>query len=100
VWDVATGARKKNVDGVEKEVTSVQFLGSGAQFAAASGDGKVRVVSTNGTVVRTMVENASFVNALAAPRDGLTLAAGGQDGVLRIWNAATGTKVTEFAARK
>jgi WD40 repeat protein len=100
VWDVATGARKKNVDGVEKEVTSVQFLGSGAQFAAASGDGKVRVVSTNGTVVRTMVENAYFVNALAAPRDGLTLVAGGQDGVLRIWNAATGTKVTEFAARK
>jgi WD40 repeat protein len=100
VWDVATGARKKNVDGVEKEVTSVQFLGAGGQFAAASGDGKVRVVATNGTLVRTMSENAFFVNALAAPSDGLTLFAGGQDGVLRIWNAATGTKVTEFAARK
>ncbi len=100
VWDVATGARKKNVDGVEKEVTSVQFLGSGAQFVAASGDGKVRVVGTNGTVVRTMTENALFVNSLAAPRDGLTVVAGGQDGVLRLWNAATGAKVTEFAANK
>jgi WD40 repeat protein len=100
VWDVATGARKKNVDGVEKEVTSVQFLGAGGQFAAASGDGKVRVVATNGTLVRTMSENASFVNALAAPRDGLTLVAGGQDGVLRLWNAATGVKVMEFAGSK
>jgi WD40 repeat protein len=100
VWDVATGARKKNVDGVDKEVTSVQFLGAGTQFAAASGDGKVRVVGTNGTVVRTMIENASFVNSLAAPRDGLTLVAGGQDGVLRLWNATTGVKVTEFAANK
>ena len=100
VWDVATGARKKNVDGVEKEVTSVQFLGAGTQFAAASGDGKVRVVGTNGTVVRTMTENASFVNSLAAPRDGLTVVAGGQDGVLRLWNATTGVKVTEFAENK
>lgn len=100
VWDVATGARKKNVDGVEKEVTSVQFLGSGAQFVAASGDGKVRVVGTNGTVVRTMTENALFVNSLAAPRDGLTIVAGGQDGVLRLWNATTGAKVAEFAAHK
>lgn len=98
VWDVATGARKKNVDGVDKEVTSVQFLGAGTQFAAASGDGKVRVVGTNGTVVRTMTENASFVNSVAAPRDGLTVVAGGQDGVLRLWNATTGVKVTEFAA--
>ena len=98
IWDVATGARKKNVDGVEKEVTAVQFLGSGTQFVAASGDGKVRVVGTNGTVVRTMTENALFVNALAAPRDGLTVVAGGQDGVLRLWNATTGAKVTEFGA--
>ncbi len=100
VWDVATGARKKNVDGVDKEVTSVQFLGAGTQFAAASGDGKVRVVGTNGTVVRTMTENASFVNSVSAPRDGLTLVAGGQDGVLRLWNATTGVKVTEFGASK
>jgi WD40 repeat protein len=98
IWDVATGARKKNVDGVEKEVTSVQFLGSGSQFVAASGDGKVRVVGTNGTVVRTMTENGLFVNSLAAPRDGLTVVAGGQDGVLRLWDAMTGVKVAEFAA--
>jgi WD40 repeat protein len=100
VWDVATGARKKNIDGVEKEVTSVQFLGAGTLFAAASGDGKVRVVGTNGTVLRTMTENGSFVNSLAAPRDGLTVVAGGQDGVLRLWNATTGVKVTEFAENK
>jgi hypothetical protein len=100
VWDVTTGARKKNVDGVDKEVTSVQFLGAGTQFAAASGDGKVRVVGTNGTVVRTMTENAFFVNSLAAPRDGLTVVAGGQDGVLRLWNATTGVKINEFAANK
>jgi WD40 repeat protein len=97
VWDALTGVRKKNIDGAEKEVTAVRFIGSGAQFVAASGDGKVRVVAVAGTVARSMLGAPSFVNALHGPLLGASLAAGGQDGILRLWNAADGSKLAEFA---
>jgi WD40 repeat protein len=96
IWDALTGIRKKNVDGAEKEVTSVRFIGSGGQFAAASGDGKVRVVGSTGTVARSIPAATSFVNALHAPLLGSAVATGGQDGVLRLWNAADGSKIAEF----
>jgi WD40 repeat protein len=81
---------------VEKEVTAVRFLGSGAQFAAASGDGKVRVVAVNGTPARTLTAGSAFVNAVHAPPVGPVLTAGGQDGVLRLWNALDGSKISEW----
>jgi WD40 repeat protein len=97
IWDALTGVRKKNVDGVDKEITSVQYLGSGGQFVAASGDGKVRVIgSANGTAAKTMAEGTDFVHALATPASGRSVFAGGQDGILRVWNPADGAKVAEF----
>lgn len=97
IWDALSGARKKNVDGAEKEVTAVRFIGSGAQFAAASGDGKVRVIAVNGTVAKTINASAGFVNALHAPVSGPVVAAGGQDGVLRLLNALDGSKMVEWS---
>lgn len=96
IWDALSGARKKNVDGVEKEVTAVRFIGSGSQFVAASGDGKVRVVAVNGTPARTISAATTFVNAIHAPLLGSSLASGGNDGVLRLWNVADGSKISEF----
>jgi WD40 repeat protein len=98
IWDALTGVRKKNVDGVEKEITAVRFLGAGAQFAAASGDGKVRVLSVSGVAARTITGGSAFVNAVHAPPVGPVLSAGGQDGVLRLWNAMDGAKISEWGS--
>ena len=95
IWDAANGTRKKSVDGADKEVTAVQFLGAGAQFVAASGDGKVRVIASNGTVAKTISE-ATFINALNAAPHGKMVFAGGDDGILRLWNPNDGSKVGEF----
>jgi WD40 repeat protein len=84
------------VEGVDKEVTAVRFLGAGNQFVAASGDGKVRVLARDGTVAKTMSENGDFVNAIAVPVDGARVLAGGDDGVLRLWNPTDGAKAAEF----
>jgi WD40 repeat protein len=89
------GSRKKSVDGAEKEVTAVQFLGAGAQFVAASGDGKVRVIAPNGTVSKTISE-ATFINALNAAPHGKVVFGGGDDGILRSWNPNDGSKIGEF----
>jgi WD40 repeat protein len=95
IWDALNGTRKKSVDGADKEVTAVQFLGAGAQFVAASGDGKVRVIAPNGTVSKTISE-ATFINALNAAPHGKVVFGGGDDGILRSWNPNDGSKIGEF----
>ena len=96
VWDVTTGDRKKNVEGYDKEVTSVRFVGAGDQLITSSGDNKVRLVSIDGKEVRTFPDVADFVQASAVTADGKTVAAGGQDGVLRLWSVADGKAVGAY----
>jgi WD40 repeat protein len=95
IWDASNGTRKKSVDGADKEVTAVQFLGAGSHFIASSGDGKVRVIALNGTVAKTITETA-FVNAINATLHGKMVFGGGDDGILRLWNPNDGTKIGEF----
>ena len=96
VWDFAAGVRKRNVEGFEKEVTSVHFAGAAEQMITSSGDNKVRLVGTEGKD-RSFPGVADFMHSAAVSADGKTVVAGGQDGVLRVWNAADGKSVVTFA---
>jgi WD40 repeat protein len=95
-WDAETGERGKIVAGFDKEVTAVTFVGDSAQAAAVSGDGKVRLVNAAGSDVRSFPGATGFQYSLAVSTDGATIAAGGQDGILRIWNGTTGTATGTF----
>jgi WD40 repeat protein len=97
VWNTLTGERKKNVDGFNKEVTSVQFMGLGDQAVAASGDGQVRLINEKGERVREFPGATDYVNAVLVTPDGQVVAAGGQDGVLRVWDGAEGRLRNAFA---
>ncbi len=97
VWDFTTGDRKKNVEGYEKEVTSVHFVGAAEQMITSSGDNKIRLVGADGKDVRSFPDVADFMQSAAVSADGKTVVAGGQDGVLRVWNAADGKSVVTFA---
>ena len=97
VWDFTTGDRKKNVEGFDKEVTSVHFAGAAEQMITSSGDNKVRLVGADGKDVRSFADVADFMQSAAVSADGKTVVAGGQDGVLRVWNAADGKSVVTFA---
>ena len=90
-WNPETGERKTVVTGFEKEVTGVTFLGDTDQVVAASGDPKVRIVHDNGSEVRSLDGETDLVYCVAASLDGGVLAAGGQDGVLRVWHAKSGS---------
>ena len=96
VWDVTTGDRKKNIEGYDKEVTSVRFVGAGDQLITSSGDNKVRLVGLDGKEVRAFSDVADFVQSSAVTADGKTVAAGGQDGVLRVWGVADGRATGVF----
>ena len=90
VWDAATGERKRNIEGFKKETTGVGFLGSGAEVLASSGDASIAVYGLDGKRLRVMEGARGFVFAESVSADGRYAAAGGQDGVLRIWNAPSG----------
>jgi WD40 repeat protein len=96
VWDFTKGERKKNIGGFDKEVTSISFVGYSDQALAASGDGKVRLVREDGSEVRSFSGDNDFVESAAATPDGKIVVAGGQDGVLRVWEGNNGKLIASF----
>ncbi len=97
IWDFISGERRKNIDGASKEVTSIAFVGVTDQAVAASGDSQVRLLRENGEKVRSFEGTTDFVNAAVASPDGRLVIAGGQDSVLRVWDAHDGRLVADFA---
>jgi WD40 repeat protein len=98
VWDWTTGDRRKNIDGWDKEVSALRYLGGGDVAATSSGDGKVRLISSDGAQVKLLPGVTAFMNTLSASRTGGLVAAGGDDGVLHVWNVASGKTVQRFEA--
>lgn len=96
IWEFPTGDRKKNITGFDKEVTSVGFVGYTDQALATSGDGRVRLVREDGTEVRSFSGNTDYVYSAASTPDGRLVIAGGQDGILRVWNASDGRLISSF----
>ena len=96
VWDFKTGERKKNIDGFGKEATAISFVGYTDQAVVSCGDAQVKLVKENGETVRSF-SGADFLHSAAATPDGAWVVAGGQDGVLRVWNGRDGALVSAFA---
>lgn len=97
VWDVAKGGRKKSIAGFSKEVTSVSYVDNQNYFLAGAGDSAVRFVNEAGKTVRTFAGASDFVHSTAVTPDAKVVIAGGQDGVLRVWNGADGKLKSSFA---
>ena len=87
-WDMIVGERKKKIEGWTKEVTSLQYIGATNQIVTSAGDNKVRVVTDEGAEVRSIANLPDFMQASASTPNGGTLIAGGEDSLLRLWDAA------------
>ena len=87
IWDMATGGLQRTITGPKKELTGVRFLGVSDELVASAADPLVRTYNVgNGTVVREFRGAGDFVHALATAAN--VVAAGSQDGKLRLWNVA------------
>jgi|JI10StandDraft_1071094.scaffolds.fasta_scaffold172765_1 WD40 repeat protein len=96
IWDWTLGDRRKNVDGWDKEVTAIHYLGASDTAATSAGDAKIRLINSDGGEVKQLPGSKAFMNTLSSSRDGDLIAAGGQDGVLRLWQVSTGKEVGTF----
>jgi WD40 repeat protein len=96
VWDFVSGERKKTIEGFSKEVTSISFIGTTDQALASSGDDQIRTFRDNGEKIRSYEGATNFVNSASATPDGRIVIAGGDDGVLRVWNGTNAEVIATF----
>ena len=96
VWDANSGEKRKNIEGWGKEVTSISFVGDTDQIMASCGDGRVRIVKSDGADVRAWPADADFVLCAAASADGSIIVSGGQDGFFKVWNGTNGAAISQF----
>lgn len=101
VWNAETGEQSRTITTYKKQVTSLEFIGMQDEFISCSGDKRVfRHRAANGGTVREFKGCPDYVYCSATTTDGLLVAAGCEDGVLRIWNGKDGKEIASFAATK
>lgn len=86
VWDFATGEQIRTIERFDKGITAIEFLGVSDNFVVATGDGKVVTRNTGGGGGPNFAGATDFMYNVRASQDGKTVAAGGQDSVLRVWD--------------
>ncbi|MDB5313213.1 MAG: domain, G-beta repeat [Gemmataceae bacterium] len=94
VWDYEKGEKLRDMQGHQKQVTQLFFVGKTPQFLTVSGDSSVRMWNAeNGGNVRQYPGATDFLYAVSASTDGNVVAAGGEDGVVRVYNGQSGALV-------
>jgi WD40 repeat protein/tRNA A-37 threonylcarbamoyl transferase component Bud32 len=91
VWDARTGNRRTSLEGHKGVVLSVCFTRDG-QLLSAGADRTVRAWDprAGGSVELIPLANTGYVTAVCACPDGKRVVTAGEDGAVRVWDAATG----------
>ena len=91
-WEVASGRPIQRLIGHDAAVNAVVYLPD-SRAASASDDGTVAVWSLgNGARIHSLQGHAAKVTTIAASPDGASIASGGWDGTVRLWNVETGVE--------
>ncbi len=87
VWDFEKGEQARTINAHGKQVTRLLFIGKKQEFITSGGDNQVKAFNvTNGGNVRNFGGGTDFIYAIGASPDGMVVAAGGQEGVVRVYN--------------
>jgi WD40 repeat protein len=91
VWDFEKGEQVRTMTGHGKQVTRLIFVGKTPNVATCSGDQTVSFWNVdNGGRQRSFAGATDFLYAIGVSPDGSVVAAGGEEGVVRLYNGNTG----------
>src|SRR5262249_39050212 len=93
IWDYQKGEQLRTINAHGKQITRLVFIGKRPEFATCSGDQTVRFWNTNGGNTRNFSGSQDFLYAVGVSPDGAIVAAGGEEGVLRLYNGNNGQLV-------
>lgn len=97
IWNVETGEQHRTISNYGKQVTAIEYIGVSDNIASGSGDKNVRMHRSNdGGNYRNFAGMAEFVYAVDVARDESLIVAGGEDGVLRVWNGTNAQELFKF----
>jgi WD40 repeat protein len=94
VWSYETGEQVRTIQAGTKQLTRLLFIGKTPQIVTCSGDTQVRVWNVdNGGNTRNFGGSTDFLYALGVSPDGAIVAAGGEEGIVRLYNGNSGALV-------
>jgi WD40 repeat protein len=87
VWDYEKGEQVRTIPAHGRQVTRLAFVGNTSQFVTCSGDQGVKLWNAdNGGNLRNFGGSTDYVYAVGVSPDGAVVAAGGEEGVVRLYN--------------
>ena len=100
VWNAETGEQRRTIGTHKKQVTSVEYIGLQDNFISSSGDKRVSLHQAgDGKAIRDFAGSGDYVYCSCVTQDGKVVAAGGEDGVVRVWNGADAKAIGTFEAQ-
>jgi WD40 repeat protein len=97
VWDYEKGEQARTINGHTKQITRLAFMGTTSQIVTCSGDQTVRYWNVdNGGNVRNFGGSGDFLYGVGVSPDGSIVAAGGEEGIVRLYNGANGSLIKEL----
>jgi WD40 repeat protein len=94
VWDYEKGEQVRTMNGHTKQVTRLMFVGNTPNVLTCSGDLSVGLWNVdNGGRQRSYAGATDFLYAIGVSPDGSVVAAGGEEGVVRLYNGTNGQLV-------
>ncbi|MCA9111413.1 MAG: hypothetical protein KDA52_15780 [Planctomycetaceae bacterium] len=97
IWNTSTSEQARTITSHSKPVVGLRYVGTTDNIVSAAGDKNVMLhTAGNGKNYRTFSGSTDFLHAVVVTRDESLVIAGGEDGIIRVWNGADGKLLTSF----
>lgn len=86
IWEFPSGDPVRTIEGFGKEVMAVQFLGRSDRLVVGSASGQLTTKTTSGGGGTDYRGASGFLHSAAVSDEGNLIAAGGEQGVVWVWD--------------